>query len=260
MKSAQKNFLFIPTYNVVDRVLPVLDAIPLSTLKRFEGVFIVDNRSSDGTREALKAWLRQRGDSRFRLLFNAANYSLGGSTIIALREAIAAGGDFLICLHSDGQADPRALDGFLDRAVPSVDFVLGNRLSDRSLARDYSLIRWLGNWFFERIQNAITKQKLGDIGAYIAFNLDTVRKLPYWTLPSDMSYQPLLVLAAARAKNISVVDFPITWGKADRTNINLFRYGSLHLVRLGGFFLGHPPYCAKQLSDFQTRLIPCNVN
>ncbi len=252
MSHPPRYFLFVPTYNVADRVLAVLEAIPPATLKRFHQILIIDNGSADGTREVLREWLEKRADFRFRLLFNATNYSLGGSTIIALREAISAGGDFLVCLHSDGQADPRALDDFLDRADPSVDFVLGNRLADRSLARNYSLIRWLGNRFFETIQNIVVGQKLGDIGAYIAFNLKTIQSLPYWKLPPDMSYQPLLVLLAARHKRIRLVDFPITWGKADRSNVNLLRYGTTHLLRLLGLYFGHVPSFPRQLTDFHT--------
>ena len=247
-----QSFLFIPTYNVADRVISVLERIPPSTLAKFRQVLLIDNGSTDGTREALRAWIRARGPgSPFRLFFNRRNYSLGGSTIIAFREALARGGNFLVCLHGDGQADPAALERFLELASPGVDFVLGNRLKDRANAKEYSLLRWWGNKVFAWAQDLIARQHLGDIGAYIGFNLRTVAALPYASLPPDMGYQPLLILAAARAKKIQVVEFPISWGKADRTNINPFQYGLTHALRLLQLAVGLTPRASIE-QDFQT--------
>lgn len=254
-EKAPKFVLFIPTFNVVDRFVGVLEAIPPAILARFVEVLIIDNGSTDGTREALVAWVARRCDCRFRVLFNEQNYSLGGSTIIAFREAIAVGGDFLICMHSDGQADPRALSEFINRANLQVDFLLGDRLAKRSVINDYSAFRLWGNRFFEWLQNLIARQNLGDIGAYIAFNLQTVRRLPYWSLPHDMGYQPLLILVAAQTLNIRLIEFPISWGKADRSNVNPLRYGFTHLLRLICLLFRQVPTTSRVLSEFRTQEI-----
>lgn len=253
IQRASRFCLFVPTFNVRDRVTGVLDRIPTHVLERFERIFVIDNGSRDGTRAQLMSWCEERKDPRFRLLFNEENYSLGGSTIIALRESIRVGSDFLVCMHGDGQADPAALTEFVDRARPDVDFILGSRFAERSRSPEYSALRWWGNRFFEHLQNFVVGQKLGDIGAYVAFNLKTVERLPFASLPHDMSYQPLLILTAAMQRKIRIESFPISWGKADRSNVNPFAYGLSHLARLARIALRATPGTGLRPEDFRTR-------
>ena len=245
-----KVILFIPCYNVASKVTQVLDALSPEILQRFWAIYLIDNGSSDGTREILQRYAKARPE--FTLFFNERNYSLGGSTIIAFREAIRAGADFVICMHSDGQADPKDLAKFFPLSQDE-DFVFGSRMLGASRTSDYSLLRKAGNYFFALLQQLILRQRIFDIGAFVAFNLKTIRSIPFERIPADMSYHPTLVLYLARQKRLRLREFPIYWGPVHGTEVNIWAYGTKHLTKLLAMALGLYRLSNQKLVDFQTK-------
>ncbi len=251
--------LFIPCYNVQGSIARVLDRIPREVLEQVEAIWCVDNRSADGTLKAISDWVRSASPEvarKFAIFKNRENYSLGGSTIVAFKRAIEAGADFLVCMHSDGQADPGDLLAILRASQPDVDFVLGSRFLPGSRVGDYSILRRLGNLFFILLQRPLLGSSVRDIGAFISFNLRTVAQLPYSRLPSDMGYHPLLLLMAARTGFRSFREIPISWGKVETSHVNAFRYAWVHLWRLARFSGGLIPLSAKTPSDFLSDQLP----
>lgn len=246
--------LFIPVYNVATHIAEVIDNIPPDALRRINAVYFFDNGSSDDTLAVIKKSLQKKGDPRFHIFRNNSNYYLGGSTILALRKSIESGADFMICLHGDGQADPADLNKFIALADqdPDLDFVFGSRLEKNSQTASYSLLRLWGNHFFSAVQKMILRQKINDIGAYIAFNLKSIAPLSYWQVPHDMSYQPLLVLYLAKLKQIRAMEFPISWGPAETSNVNIVSYGLKHSLRLLRIYFFRFPLNTLSLDHFKT--------
>ena len=248
--SRVKVVLFIPCYNVVGSVVAVLNRIPQPVLDKLDHIFLIDNGSVDGTRAALKDFV-SRAPRKFRLLLNEENYSLGGSTIIAIRESIDIQADFLICLHSDGQAQPEDLQKFFPLST-ELDFVFGSRMLPGSVVSAYSRLRWYGNFFFAKLQQLILGQKIFDIGAFVALNLRTIRQFPYYRIKPDMSYFPALVLYVSTQKKIRCLEFPITWDKVRASEVNIWRYGLAHLYRLLQFAFGSYRLTDGDLGTFRT--------
>ena len=248
--------LFLPLFNVAPRVGHVLESIPDSVFNRFSKIYLIDNRSTDGTQERVKAYLQKHPDPRFVFFQNKKNYFLGGSTIIAFRTAIDDGMDFLICMHSDGQADPNDLSQFLQRITLDLDFVFGSRFLPDSQTSEYSSLRYWANIFFSKIQHWVMGHRIWDIGSFIAFNLHSIQELAYEKIPHDMSYHPLLVLTLAKKRRLRFEEFPISWGKVENSSVNAWCYGFRHLLRLGKFALGLLPITNRTLSDFETERIP----
>ena len=243
--------LFIPCYNVKKSVLGVLENIP--SPDQFSHIYLVDNNSTDGTRDVLEQYMKT-APANTHLLLNEKNYSLGGSSIIAFQKALEDKNDFLICMHSDGQADPNDLEKFFPLDL-SFDFVFGSRMMKDSKTSEYSRLRQLGNLFFARLQQWILGQPIYDIGAFVAFNLRTIESISYFRIRADMSYHPTLVLYIATQRKIKCREFPIYWGKVEQSSVNIWRYGFEHLGRIFRLGFGFYTLSNQKLKDFQYREI-----
>ena len=102
-------------------------------------IIVVDNISSDGTRELLENWLQTQkaGDenshSRLRVVFQAQNLGKGASVRRALT---LARGDWVIVQDADLEYDPNDYARLLDFARKKrLDAVFGTRLGAGSQAR-----------------------------------------------------------------------------------------------------------------------------
>lgn len=102
-------------------------------------IVIVDNVSSDGTREFLQNWLetQKAGDetsqSRLRVVFQSQNLGKGAS----VRRALGlARGEWIIVQDADLEYDPTDYARLLDFALKKrLDAVFGTRLGAKTLAR-----------------------------------------------------------------------------------------------------------------------------
>lgn len=120
----------IPVFNEVAHVDVVLD-----TVKQYSPyVLVVDDGSSDGTRECLAA----RADTRFdtagdigpgiRVLNHEVNLGYGGALASAFAYAIEHRFQWLITMDCDGQHQPQLISKFVETAQRSaVDIVSGSR-------------------------------------------------------------------------------------------------------------------------------------
>ena len=71
--------LFIPAYNCEKQVVRVLDQLDEGVRPWISRVLVVNNRSTDGTEQAVQDWMVRHPEVPLVLLRNDANYSLGGS-------------------------------------------------------------------------------------------------------------------------------------------------------------------------------------
>lgn len=235
-------------------LLKVIESLE-SIEDKFHKIYFIDNGSTDQTRHLLKMELAKRQKKNWRVFFNKDNYTLGGSTILAFHAAINEGADFLICMHSDGQARTSDLLQFFPFSKTE-DFVIGSRLLSQSDVEHYSPLRRLANQFFVFLQKLIIKQDVRDLGAFLAFNLNTISKLPYDRIEANMAYHPSLILYAfSKMKNLRVREFPIYWGKVETTNINVLSYGLAHLLRLFKFYFNIYKLSDRTIKDFTTEEI-----
>ena len=236
--------LFIPTYNVEKNISRVMQLIPVSIIEQVEKIYIFDNMSSDNTLSLIRNYRHSLPEPlkvKIEIFRNEENYTLGGSTQLAFGQAIQDKMSYLICMHSDGQANPEDLPKFFAAfAAGDFDFVLGSRMSGSGRVENYSGLRLFGNRFFAWLQGFILGHKNLDIGAFIGFNLKTVEQLSYRQIKSDMGYHPHLILLAAKAneKKLRIKEFPIDWGRVESTNINIFTYSLIHLSRIIKILMG----------------------
>jgi GT2 family glycosyltransferase len=101
--------IVIPTWNGADLLPGALDSLRAQTFRDFE-IIVVDNGSTDGTRELLA-----RRYSEVRVVALDRNRGFAAATNIGLRAAL---GEILVCLNNDVVAEPGWL-GALAKALDS---------------------------------------------------------------------------------------------------------------------------------------------
>ncbi len=223
--------LFIPAFNCARQVVRVLDQLDPRVMAQVHRVLLVDNRSTDGTEEAVLAWARLHPGFPLVLLRNDANYSLGGSHKVAFSYALRHGYTHVAVLHGDDQADVRDLLPWLEEGrVLELDAFLGSRFTRGSRFLGYSRFRILGNLVFNALVSLVAGRRLTDLGsglnlfrtALLADRFD----LPF---PDNLNYNVymLMYLVAARAR---FDFFPISWRESDQLSNVRFLQQSLEIL------------------------------
>lgn len=230
-----KRCLFIPTFNVAASVGSVLRDLAVGPAKKFDKILIIDNCSGDDTIAVCRRVILAHKvlAERTELWRNSENYSLGGSTVIAIEKALSLRMDYLVNLHSDGQASAQDVGRLADKCGFGFPLVLGSRLVSGSENEEYGLLRLWGNRFFARWQKFILGREVSDLGALMALPLSRLEGVDFKSVPSDMGYQPLLLMKLIAAnREMEVIEIPIAWGKVEFSNVNPFAYGLRHFWRL----------------------------
>ena len=127
-------------------------------------------------------------------------------------------------------------------------------MSAGSQTADYSRLRWWVNWAFAKLQQPLLKTSVYDLGAYVAFNLATLREFKFTAVTPDMGYHPLLILTLARVNEnpLRFMEFPVRWGKVETSTVNVLSYGFNHLIRLMKLYLARPSLDVDYSVNFKT--------
>ena len=145
----------VPAYNEAENLPALLEEIT-SVLARVEGpaeVLVVDDGSTDGTREVLAGLQARHGSLRVvRLRRNA------GQSAAFLAGFEAARGDTVVTLDADLQNNPADIPALLDR-LHGCDAVLGVRRRRRD-----NVVRRAASRVANSVRRALTGDGLTDVG------------------------------------------------------------------------------------------------
>ena len=83
MNNTSKILLFIPAYNCEKQIVRVLGSLYAEVMRYISEVIVVNNRSTDGTEDAVREFMRTHTYIPMKLLRNKDNYGLGGSHKVA---------------------------------------------------------------------------------------------------------------------------------------------------------------------------------
>ena len=101
----------LPVYNEAAHVDAVLDEV----LKVTPDVLVVDDGSTDGTGDLLRARAARPGD--IRLIRHPVNRGYGAALATAFAETLAGDWDGLVTIDCDGQHQPRLIPAFIAAAT-----------------------------------------------------------------------------------------------------------------------------------------------
>jgi glycosyltransferase involved in cell wall biosynthesis len=162
--------VLIPVYNEVRTIDEILRLVTDEPTEK--EVIVVDDGSTDGTREKLQAWDGKKG---VRVIFQPSNLGKGRAVRTALE---AATGDILVIQDADLEYDPS--EYLLLRPILSgrADVVFGSRFVGSSEHRVQNFWHQQGNRLLTLISNVVTGLNLSDMATcYKAFHRRVVPSL-----------------------------------------------------------------------------------
>jgi glycosyltransferase involved in cell wall biosynthesis len=201
----------IPVYNeeaTIERVISRLRALPIPL-----ELVIVDDHSTDGTRELLR---RYENDADVRIVYKPQNEGKGAALRTGFSEAR---GDVVVVQDADLEYDPRDLVRLIRPIVEDRgDVVFGSRYLDdrneseefrRRRQRDFSLLHRLGNGVLTCASNCFTGLKLTDMETcYKAFRREVIQRIE---LQQDrFGFEPEITAKVAR-RGHRVCEIPISY-------------------------------------------------
>jgi glycosyltransferase involved in cell wall biosynthesis len=163
--------IIIPCYNEIRTIEPVIEAVSNCPYPDKE-IIVVDDCSTDGTREKLK----QLEPRVSKVIYQALNQGKG-SAIKAGMSAVT--GDIVIIQDADLEYDPDEIPKVVQPIVDGkADVVYGSRFMYTDPHRVVAFWHRLGNRMLTTFSNMITGINLTDSATcYKAFRADVIRKI-----------------------------------------------------------------------------------
>ena len=162
----------IPCFNELGSIAQVIEAVKYSPVKDCE-IIIVDDCSTDGTRELLKSKLEDQVD---QVMYHPINRGKGA----ALRTGFAAAtGDIVIVQDADLEYDPQEYPLMIGPILrDKADVVFGSRFQGGGPHRVVYFWHMVGNKFLTTLSNMFTNINLSDMETcYKAFRREIIQSI-----------------------------------------------------------------------------------
>ncbi len=185
--------VIIPCYNEIGTIERLIQTVRESPVKDKE-IIVVDDGSTDGTRELLKSKLESK---IARVIYHDKNQGKGAS----LRSGFAsATGDVVLVQDADLEYDPQEYEKVLKPILDGkADVVFTSRFIGGDSHRVVYFWHYLGNKFLTLLSNTLTNLNLTDMEAcYKAFRREIIRQI---SIEEDrFGFEPEIVAKVAKLK------------------------------------------------------------
>jgi len=172
----KKVSIIIPCYNEKKTILKVIEILN-KKIKIKKQIILVDDYSTDGTREIIKSKLIKKVDN---IIFHSKNKGKGACIISAQK---IVNGDLVIIQDADLEYDPNDLNKIINlfQKINSIKVIYGSRVLNKSNYNNLLLtqkFRVIANYILTFLNNFINSQSLTDAHTcYKAFIREVFSKI-----------------------------------------------------------------------------------
>lgn len=191
----------MPVFNEVDTILEIYEEV--KSVRLDKEIILVDDGSTDGTRELLK----QLSDYDTTVIFHDCNRGKGA----ALRAGFQrAKGDIIIIQDADLEYDPQQYPKLIQPILEGrADVVYGSRFVTGEYRRVLYFWHMLGNTFLTFLSNMLTNLNLSDMETcYKVFTRDILNR---FTIEEDrFGFEPEITAKIAKM-NVRIYEVGISY-------------------------------------------------
>ncbi len=164
--------IVIPCYNEVDTIESIIDAVRAAPIADKE-LILVDDYSTDGTREILKGPLSSKID---KIVFHEVNQGKGAALRTGFKSAT---GDVVVVQDADLEYDPQEYPKLLEPILKDrADVVFGSRFMGGEPHRVVYFWHMMGNKFLTLLSNMCTNINLTDMETcYKMFRREVIQNI-----------------------------------------------------------------------------------
>jgi len=142
----------IAAYNEAESISRVVQ----ETKKYVDGVFVVDDGSTDNTAEIAR-------ENGAEIIQHGINRGPGAAVQTGYAAAISRGFDYIVQMDADGQHEPECIQKLLETALTGdYDVVIGSRFLNGS-HKDWPFVRRAGIMFFTKAVNLLGSANITDV-------------------------------------------------------------------------------------------------
>jgi glycosyltransferase involved in cell wall biosynthesis len=211
--------VIVPTFNTAKALPAVLDALVHHTGGTVAEVVVIDNASTDGTPDKVRALKAAdpRMDATVRLLESPTNLGYGAGIKRGFKELVTVA-PFIAVVCSDQQCE--VATALLDMASafalePAPDVVLASRFLDGAITDDYNFARHVVDRFFTAFTRVLSGLRMSDAGTGIMLaRAGALDRMPFTQLTSGRQFHPQLNLMLYGDPELVVVEVPLCWRDA----------------------------------------------
>ena len=203
MKRNKKLSIVIPVYNEKDLVIDVLKKVRSLKIDNTDiEIIVIDDSSTDGTREILKKKASKYVD---KILYHEVNQGKGAALKTGFSEAT---GDVIIVQDADFEYDPFEIPKVVEPVFKKkCDVCYGSRFLD-SEYKGYKKNQ-LANRILTKLSNMMTKLNVTDMETcYKAFKSDFIKNIDI--KEKRFGFEPEITAKVAHAK-LKLMEVPISY-------------------------------------------------
>ncbi len=236
-----KIHIFIPAYNAQNHLEKVLDRMDEACWQRVSQLVVINDGSSDDTAKVISSL--ENKYPKLQCLENPKNLGYGETVKIGLKSALDGEGDYIVCLHADGQYPPEYILEMVDFAEEhKLDIVQGSRMKGKmALQGGMPLYKYVAGKILCLLENWVFKLSLSDYhSGFLCYSKKTLQVIPFKSLSHSFDFD-LEMIAAARKNGLSIGEIGIPTRYADEeSHLSPIGYGIRVLKVLWGYvFFGN---------------------